>query len=285
MTSVDKSWEQIGFAFLVLAVAFVIGRVIRFIIGRFFKRNAVKLKVDPTRYNFFKNAVDFITFLIAIIIIFRSVPSLHAFGTTLLTGAGILAAIVGFASQQAFSNIISGIFLVIFKPFSVGDRVRIGTLYTGDVEDITLRHVVIKDFENRRIVIPNSVISNETIVNSTITDEKVCMFVELNISFESSIDSALKVMQETTSDHPLCIDNRTVEEKERGEPKVLMRVIEISDFSVKIRAYAWARNPSEGFDLKCDLLKLIKERFDKENIEIPYPHRTVMYRDQVPAVD
>jgi len=285
MTSVDKSWEQIGFAFLVLAVAFVIGRVIRFIIGRFFKRNAVKLKVDPTRYNFFKNAVDFITFLIAIIIIFRSVPSLHAFGTTLLTGAGILAAIVGFASQQAFSNIISGIFLVIFKPFSVGDRVRIGTLYTGDVEDITLRHVVIKDFENRRIVIPNSVISNETIVNSTITDEKVCMFVELNISFESSIDNALKVMQETTSDHPLCIDNRTVEEKERGEPKVLMRVIEISDFSVKIRAYAWARNPSEGFDLKCDLLKLIKERFDKENIEIPYPHRTVMYRDQVPAVD
>lgn len=285
MNGMDKIWEQIGFSFLVLAIAFVVGRVIRFVIGRFFKRNAVKLKVDPTRYNFFKNAVDFITFLIAIIIIFRSIPSLRATGTTLLTGAGILAAIVGFASQQAFSNIISGIFLVIFKPFSVGDRVRIGTLYTGDVEDITLRHVVIKDFENRRIVIPNSVISNETIVNSTITDEKVCMFVELNISFESSIDKAQKIMQETASDHPLCIDNRTVEEKEKGEPKVLMRVIEITDFSVKIRAYTWARTPSEGFDLKCDLLKLIKERFDKENIEIPYPHRTIMYRDQAIAVD
>ncbi|HZY78659.1 MAG TPA: mechanosensitive ion channel family protein [Cyclobacteriaceae bacterium] len=285
MTGVDKNWEQIGFALIVLAVAFIVGRVIRFIIGRFFKRNAVKLKVDPTRYNFFKNAVDFITFLIAIIIIFRSVPSLHAFGTTLLTGAGILAAIVGFASQQAFSNIISGIFLVIFKPFSVGDRVRIGTLYTGDVEDITLRHVVIKDFENRRIVIPNSVISNETIVNSTITDEKVCMFVEFNISFESSIDLAMKIMQETTSAHTLCIDNRTEEEKEKGEPKVQMRVIEITDFSVKIRAYAWARSPSEGFDLKCDLIKQIKERFDKENVEIPYPHRTILHRDQVPAVD
>lgn len=285
MTGVDKIWEQIGFSLLVLAVAFIVGRVVRFIIGRFFRRNAVKLKVDPTRYNFFKNAVDFITFLIAIIIIFRSIPTLRATGTTLLTGAGILAAIVGFASQQAFSNIISGIFLVIFKPFSVGDRVRIGTLYTGDVEDITLRHVVIKDFENRRIVIPNSVISNETIVNSTITDEKVCMFVELNISFESSIDKALTIVQETAASHTLCIDNRTVEEKERGEPKVMMRVIEITDFSVKIRAYTWARNPSEGFDLKCDLLKLIKERFDKENIEIPYPHRTIMYRDQAIAVD
>ncbi len=285
MTEVDKFWEQIVFALIVLAVAFLIGRVIRFAIGRFFRRSAAKLKVDPTRYNFFKNAVDFITFLIAIIIIFRSIPALHAMGTTLLTGAGILAAIVGFASQQAFSNIISGIFLVIFKPFSVGDRVRIGTLYTGDVEDITLRHVVIKDFENRRIVIPNSVISNETIVNSTITDEKVCMFVEFNISFESSIDQAMKIMQETTTAHTLCIDNRTEEEKEKGEPKVVMRVIEITDFSVKIRAYAWARNPSEGFDLKCDLIKQVKERFDRENVEIPYPHRTVLYRDQVPAVD
>jgi small conductance mechanosensitive channel len=285
MSGVDKVWEQVGFSFLVLAIAFIIGRVIRFVIGRFFKKNAAKLKVDPTRYNFFKNAVDFITLLIATIIIFRSIPSLHAFGTTLLTGAGILAAIVGFASQQAFSNIISGIFLVIFKPFSVGDRVRIGTLYTGDVEDITLRHVVIKDFENRRIVIPNSVISNETIVNSTITDEKVCMFVEFNISFESNIDKALMAMQETATQHPLCIDNRTEEEKEKGEPKVLMRVIEITDFSVKLRAYTWARNPTEGFDLKCDLLKLIKERFDKEGVEIPYPHRTVISRDQAPAVD
>lgn len=285
MTGVDKIWEQVGFALLVLAIAFVVGRLIRFVIGRFFRRNAVKLKVDPTRYNFFKNAVDFITFLIAIIIIFRSIPPLHAFGTTLLTGAGILAAIVGFASQQAFSNIISGIFLVIFKPFSVGDRVRIGTLYTGDVEDITLRHVVIKDFENRRIVIPNSVISNETIVNSTITDEKVCMFVEFNISFEANIDKALTAMQETATVHPLCIDNRTEEEREKGEPKVLMRVLEITDFSVRLRAYTWARNPSEGFDLKCDLIKQIKERFDKENIEIPYPHRTVISRDSISAVD
>jgi small-conductance mechanosensitive channel len=284
MTGVDKIWEQIGFALLVLAIAFVVGRLIRFVIGRFFRRNAVKLKVDPTRYNFFKNAVDFITFLIAMIIIFRSIPPLHAFGTTLLTGAGILAAIVGFASQQAFSNIISGIFLVIFKPFSVGDRVRIGTL-SGDVEDITLRHVVIKDFENRRIVIPNSVISNETIVNSTITDEKVCMFVEFNISFEASIDRALTAMQETAAAHPLCVDNRTEEEREKGEPKVVTRVLEITDFSVRLRAYTWARNPSEGFDLKCDLIKQIKERFDKQNIEIPYPHRTVISRDQISAVD
>lgn len=285
MKEVDKQWEQVIFVVVVIVVAFILARIVRMLIGRFFRRAAMKLKVDPTRYNFFKNAVDFLFFLVAVIVIFRSIPAFHAFGTTLLTGAGILAAIVGFASQQAFSNIVSGIFLVIFKPFSVGDRIRVGTLYTGDVEDITLRHVVIKDFENRRVVIPNSVISNETIVNSTITEEKVCMFVEFNVAFESNIDQAMTIMRETCAAHPLCIDNRTPEELQKGDHKVSTRVIEIADFAVKIRAWAWAESPTLGFDMKCDLLKLIKERFDREGVEIPYPHRTVLYRDAPPLTD
>ncbi|MFN7258913.1 MAG: mechanosensitive ion channel family protein, partial [Cyclobacteriaceae bacterium] len=182
MLYINKYWEQVIFIISVIIVTFIVSRILRFLVGRFFRAAARKLKVDPTRYNFFKNAVDFILFFVAVVVIFRSIPALHTAGTTLLTGAGVLAAIVGFASQAAFSNIISGFFLVIFKPFSVGDRVRIGQLYTGDVEDINLRHTTIKDFENRRVIIPNSVISNETIINSTITDEKTCMFVEVAIS-------------------------------------------------------------------------------------------------------
>src|SRR6266705_6781805 len=139
MMPMDKQWEQFAFALIVLAITLVISRIVRFLIGRFIRGAARKLKVDPTRYNFFKNAVDFILFFVAIVIIFRSIPSLRTLGTGLITGAGVLAAIVGFASQSAFSNIISGFFLVIFKPFSVGDRVKIGQQHTGDVEDITLR--------------------------------------------------------------------------------------------------------------------------------------------------
>src|SRR6185369_16454916 len=189
------------FITFVLAITFIISLVLRFLVGRFFKGAARKLKVDPTRYNFFKNAVDFILFFTAIVIIFRSTPSLRTYGTGLLTGAGVLAAIVGFASQSAFSNIVSGIFLVIFKPFSVGDRVKIGQSYAGDVEDITLRHTVIKDFENRRVIMPNSVISNETIINSTAVDEKMCVFVEVAITFDSPLDLAIKIMQEEALAH------------------------------------------------------------------------------------
>ncbi len=280
MESIDKQWEQVAFALVVFAVAFVLGRIVRMLLGRFFRKAAKKLNVDPTRYNFFKNASEFIIYLIAVVVIFRSIPTLRAYGTTLLTGAGIFAAIVGFASQSAFSNIISGIFLVIFRPFSVGDRVRIGQLYSGDVEDITLRHTVIKDFENKRIVIPNTVISNEVIINSTIIDEKVCMFIELGISLESDIGKAQAIIQGEATKHPYCIDNRTEAEQEKGEHAVMVRVMGFTEVATQLRGYAWARNPNEGFDLKCDLHKSIKERFDKEGISMAVPMRLISYRNE-----
>lgn len=275
----NKQWEQFLFALIVLIITFLFSRLVRFLLGRFIKSAAKKLKVDPTRYNFFKNAVDFIIYLIAAIIIFRSIPSLSTFGTTLLTGAGVLAAIVGFASQSAFSNIISGVFLVIFKPFSVGDRIKVGQLYSGDVEDITLRHTVIKDFENRRVIIPNSVISNETIINSTITDEKVCMFIELAVVHATDLDKAISIIQEEAMKHPYYIDNRTEIDHARKEHAVMVRVMTFLDGGIQLRASVWARNPNDGFDLKCDLNKSIKERFDQACISLANLHHLVVMRN------
>jgi len=268
MIAMDKNWEQFFFVIMVLVITFIISLVLRFLVGRFFRAAARKLKVDPTRYNFFKNAVDFILFFAAIVVIFRSIPSLRTYGTGLLTGAGVLAAIVGFASQSAFSNIISGFFLVIFKPFSVGDRVKIGQSYTGDVEDITLRHTIIKDFENKRIIMPNSVISNETIVNSTSVDEKICVFIELAVSVDANLDKAIGVIQDEASKHRYYIDNRSELEMARGEQPVMVRVITFLNGGIMLRAYVWTRNATDAFDLKCDLNKSLKDRFDKEGIAL-----------------
>lgn len=279
MLYINKYWEQVIFIVSVIIVTFIVSRILRFLVGRFFRAAARKLKVDPTRYNFFKNAVDFILFFVALVVIFRSIPALHTVGTTLLTGAGVLAAIVGFASQAAFSNIISGFFLVIFKPFSVGDRVRIGQLYTGDVEDINLRHTTIKDFENRRVIIPNSVISNETIINSTITDEKTCMFVEVAISLSSNIDQAIKIIQEEAGQHRYYLDNRTDTEKARGEHPVMVRVMTFLDSGIHLRASVWAKDPTDGFDLKCDLNKSIKERFDAAGITMANLHHLLVMKN------
>ncbi|MFM8741863.1 MAG: mechanosensitive ion channel family protein [Cytophagales bacterium] len=229
MFGLEKQWEQLVFVFSVLVVTFIVSRILRFIVGRFIRGAARKLKVDPTRYNFFKNAVDFLMLFVATIVIFRSIPSLRTVGTTLLTGAGFIAAIVGFASQAAFSNIISGFFLVIFKPFSVGDRIKVGQLYTGDVEDINLRHTVIKDFENRRVIIPNSVISNETIINSTYTDEKTIVFIELAVALGTDLNKAIAIIQEEARKHRHFIDNRSATDLARGETDVMVRVMTFLD--------------------------------------------------------
>lgn len=260
-------------------MAILATRIIRGLVDRYFRKTSLSSKVDPTRYTFAKNGVSFVIFLIATIIIFYTIPSLRALGLTLFASAGILAAIIGFASQAAFSNIISGIFIVIFKPFRVDDIITIGTNMQGIVEDITLRHTVIKNFENRRIVIPNSVISNEVIINSTITEERVCIFLEMGISYSADLDVAMAIMADEANKHQKCIDVRSQEEISAGEPKVKTRVIGFGDSSVNLRAWVWANSSPEGFEMKCDLFRSIKLRFDKEGIEIPYPHRTVVYKN------
>jgi small-conductance mechanosensitive channel len=275
-----NNWDSLLFVIVVVVVSVIVARTLRYIIGRFVKGASRKLKVgDPTKYNFLKNAVEFIVYIVAIIIVFRSIPQLESYGTALFASAGVIAAIVGFASQSAFSNIISGIFLVIFKPFRVGDRVRVGVVYQGDVEDITLRHTIIKDFENRRIVIPNSVMNNETIINSTLADENLCMFVEIGISLDSDVAKAMKIMESEALLHPLCQDNRTAEEKTNDLPQVDVRLLNFTESAQLLRAYVWARDPSEGFNMKTDLHKSIKQRFDREGISLAYPQRLVYLKE------
>ncbi|MCG8390588.1 MAG: mechanosensitive ion channel family protein [Cytophagales bacterium] len=272
--------EYIVVPIAILLIAFGSTRVLRFFLDRSVKAASETLKVDPTRYNFIKNALSFVIYVSAIIIIFYSIPTLKDYGLTLFASAGVLAAIVGFASQSAFSNIISGIFIVIFKPFRVGDIVNVGNLHTGEIEDITLRHTVIRNFENRRVVIPNTIISNETVINSHLTEEMTCMFIEMGISYDSDIDLAMKIMQEEAMQHPNFTDRRTEEDQQNGDPAVNVRLVSFGDSSVNLRAWVWAANPSDGFVMRCDLYKSIKERFDQEGVEIPFPYRTIVYKEK-----
>jgi small-conductance mechanosensitive channel len=274
------SYVIIPVAIIVLAV--IVSNVFRSFMQRYFERSSHLLKVDPTRYRFFKNAVSFVIYLIAITIIFYTIPELKTIGVSLFAGAGIIAIIIGFASQAAFSNIISGIFIVTSKPFRVGDFIKISEEFMGVVEDITLRHTVIRNNENRRIIIPNAVINNQTIINSNIIDEKVCSLVEVGISYDSSIDNAIRIIQEEVTKHSLSIDNRTEEEIANEEPRVVVRVMGFGESSINLRAYAWASTSLNAFILRTDMYKIIKERFDREGIEIPFPYRTLVMKNQAP---
>ncbi len=266
-------------AAIVIIVAIVASRIIRRLLKRFFDQSSEHLNVDPTRYRFFRNMVDLIIFTLAGILVAYSIPALRTLGLTLFAGAGIIAAVVGFASQQAFSNIISGIFIVIFRPFRVNDIIKVGSFDSGIVEDITLRHTVIRNFENRRLVIPNGVISEQTVLNSSLVDEHVCMNIDIGISYESDADKALLILQDECLKHPFCIDCRKNEEKNEGKPMVDVKVFDLSDSAVNIRAGVWADDAIKGFQMKCDLLLSVKKRFDSEGIEFPFHYRTSVFKN------
>jgi small-conductance mechanosensitive channel len=258
--------------------AVILSTLVRQFLNHFIRKYSARLMADPTNFSFVKNSVSFLIYTIAVIVIFYSIPSLRAFGTALFAGAGILAAIIGFASQKAFSNIISGLFILMFKPFRVGDTIEFGQNLKGVVEEVTLRHTVIRNYENRRVLIPNSIISDDTIINSNLTDNMIRNHLVFSISYDSDIDRAIGIIRDEARKHPLFVDNRTEAEKNENAEDISVRVIGLSDFAVELKAYIWTDGNDNGFILMTDLLKSVKQRFDREGIEIPFPYRTVVYK-------
>lgn len=279
--NLEPIWTHVIATSIIIFGAIIVSRIARWLINRAMHTAQEKFQADPTKYSFFKNAVSFIIWLMALGMIISRIPSLKTFAVTIFAGAGILVAAVGFAAQASFSNIISGIFIVIFKPFRVGDMVRVSD-YHGIVEDITLQHTIILNFENKRVIIPNAIISNEYIINDSIQEEMVCRWVEVGISYDSDIELATKIIQEEAMKHPSCIDNRTEEQIKQGRHPVNVRLLEFGNSSLNLRAYVWTNDPINAIQMHSDINIAIKKRFDAEGVEIPFPYHTIVYKNDLP---
>lgn len=234
---------------------------------------------DPTGYKFMKYLSKFFIYLVGFSLAAFSIPQLKFLGQTAMTGAGMLALIAGIASQEAIANLVGGAFIVVFKPFKIGHTIQVGSDIKGVVEDLTLRHTVVRDFKNQRVIIPNSVVNKEYITNFNLGDPKTCEWLELGIGYSSDVDLALSIMREEAEAHSNCVDNRTEEEISDGKPMVDVRVIGWGDSSVNLRAYIWAKDSSDGVLMRHQLLKSVKERFEAAGIEIPFPHRTLIHQN------
>jgi len=274
MLNIKTDLKLLSIILIILFGTFILGFIVERVLRRFIRRRLAQKDFDITGFKFLKHLVITIIYIIGISFALIQIPEFKIIGHSLLAGAGVISLIAGLASQQALSNIMSGIFLVIFKPFRINDRITINNL-TGVVEDINLRQVVLKDAENNRIIIPNSVISNQIILNTNMKDSKCCKTIEIGIGYEADIERALNIMREEVAQHPLFIDTRTAENIKDNVPLVIARVVALADSSVNLKAWAWAKNTPEGFIMYCDLLQSIKKRFDKEGISIPYPQREI----------
>tara|TARA_B110000503_G_scaffold14514_1_gene19861 strand:+ start:2589 stop:3455 length:867 start_codon:yes stop_codon:yes gene_type:complete len=265
----------------ILIGGFLLSKIVRLLISKSLLIENTKIKADITRVKFFKNAASLIIWLVVFGLVIFQIPEFKTLGVSFFAGAGILLATIGFAAQEAFSNIVSGVFIVIFRPFRVGDMIRVGSQNYGIVEDITLRHTVILSFENKRIIMPNSVISTDVIVNDSIEDQKVCRYIEVGISYDSDIELARRVLQEEALKHPLCIDGRTKKEKENNRDIVEVRLLKFGEYSMDLRAYVWTSDPEEALKMHSDINMAIKKRFDEVGIEIPLPYRTIVFKNNI----
>ncbi|MBT8190260.1 MAG: mechanosensitive ion channel family protein [Bacteroidia bacterium] len=266
------------FFLAILVLTFLIALIVDKLFRQLIKKSSEDLNNDPTNYKFLRRVVTAMIYLVGFGAAIYIMPNLRALANSMLAGAGIMAVALGFASQHALSNIISGFFIVIFKPFRVNDRLKIRDL-NGVVEDITLRHTVIRDFENRRILIPNAVISDEIIINADFANDKICKWIEIGISYDSDIDLAKRIMESEVLDHPMHVDPRTEEQIAEGIPEVPVRVLSLGEYSVNLRAWAWSKDAVDGFVMSCELYGSIKKRFDSEGIEIPFPYRNIIHKN------
>ena len=262
---------------IIILLTITIALVFNWFLNRFIKKSLLNHHKDLTGFLFIKHISTALIYVVGIACALVQIPEFKIVGHSLLAGAGVVSLIAGLASQQALSNIMSGILIVIFKPFRVNDKITIRESFTGIVEDINLRQVVIRDFENNRIIVPNSVISSDLIINAHLGDTKCCKMIDIGIGYSSNVEKALDIMKEEVAKHPLHIDPRNKEDLENKVPPVIARVTALNDSSVNLRVWAWAANSADAFVLQCDLLQNIKKRFDDAGIEIPFPQRTITF--------
>lgn len=249
----------------------VVTAVAKYLFRRSMQRQG-KLMLDETRVGFVRQIVVAVIYLIGVSAILSLIPGMEKVSNSILASAGIGAMAVGLAAQGALANIVGGMFIIFSRPFKVGDYIMVDNVIKGTVTEITLRHTVIKNTENRMILVPNSTMNSSTIINSSFGEAETCAFVEVGVAYSTDLDHAISVMRDEVMKHPMLIDHRTKEEKDSGTPQVVIRVITLGDSAITLRAWAWANTTGDAFVMNCDLLKAIKERFDRENIEIPYPY-------------
>ena len=281
-----KLLERVDIVEIILKASIIIFIVIATVLcarlaRNFVQRNIDKAKIDVTQLSFIKHFLTGVIYFIGFTLIIFQIGYLKSIAVSILASSGIIAVIIGFASQQTFANLVSGLFISFFKPFRIGDRVRfIDRDTSGIVEDITLRHTIIRSYENKRIIIPNSVMNNEMIENANIVEDKTCSYFNIGISYDSDINKAIRIITDEVLSHKDFFDNRSKKEIEDGTQPVAVKVLSFGDSSVNLRAWVWSKDPLTGFLTICDLNKSVKERFDTEGIEIPFPYRTIVFKNK-----
>jgi small-conductance mechanosensitive channel len=216
----------------------------------------------------------FLIFLIALSVAFGTA----GFGNFLQAIATIAAAAtlaIGFALQDVIKNFVSGIFIYTDKPFRIGDWIEWNG-NAGVVEDISLRVTRVRTFDNELLTVPNGVLMSDVIKNPVAKESLRLKFV-FGIGYDDDIEKATEIIVEEAEAHDAIM----------ADPAPSVRLVELGDSSVGLQSRIWISDPSRADFVKTrgEYVTAVKERFDEEDINIPYPNRTIGGGLELESVD
>ena len=189
----------------------------------------------------------------------------------MLAGLGIAGFIVGFALQDSLANFAAGGMILLYKPFDVDDFVQVAG-QEGLVKKMSLVSTTINTFDNQTLIIPNNKIWGDVIKN--VTAQRVRRVdLEFGVSYSSDIEQVERILAEVVKEHP----------KVLPEPEPNIRVQSLGDSSVNFIARPWAAR-EDVWNVRWDLIRAVKLRFDQEGIEIPFPQRDIHLSYSEPSI-
>jgi small-conductance mechanosensitive channel len=220
---------------------------------------AAKKQLPPQAAMLLRKGIFYVGTLVIILTILHQLDLKMG---ALLGAAGIVGIAIGFASQTSVSNIISGLFLISERPFEVGDLIRVGDT-TGTVMSVDLMSVKLKTFDNQFVRLPNETLIKTQVNNLTHFPIRR-LDVHLGVAYKEDVAKVKKVLAEIGSENPYCLD----------EPGPLILLQNFGDSALEFLFAVWSTK-EDYLQLKKTIRQEIKERFDAEGIEIPFPHRTL----------
>jgi len=247
-------------AVIILVIGWITIKILVHLIDRFFN----KVNFDRSVETFIENMARVGLWGILLIIILSNL-GINVSG--LIAGLGIMGFIVGFALKDTLGNLASGVFILFQKPFKVGDWINVGGI-VGGVERVGIAACVLKSPDNVKITIPNSKIWGDTIQNYTGNPTRNLRNLEVGISYKSNIDKAIKIINNI-----LKKDKRVLKDP---EPQIVVKGLGDSSINIAVRPHM---KKEDFWGVYFDTIKKIKEEFDKNGIEIPFPQRDVWIKE------
>lgn len=261
LISVFASWAVNVAARLVLTlVVLFVGFKVAKIITKIIDKSKNLSKIDPGVKSFVKNSAS-IGMKVMVLITAASILGLNM--TSFITILGTIGVAVGLSLQGSLSNIAGGLIILIFKPFKIGDFITVDGS-SGTVKEIGIFYTQLTTADNSKIIIPNSVVSSQTLTNAS--DQKTRRVdINVSVSYDSDIEKVKNILLEIANNHPDVLK----------EPAVPMaRISSHGDNAIEFTFRSWVK--SENYwDVKFDMLETIKNKFDENGISIPYPQLDV----------